>query len=166
MPALYLIDAPQIPKRESPERLPFWKGRRTKRICSFRGSYANRGNGMELRSSDVKRENEPKMQNRSPAQRVRFWEEETRSTDEKKADANENAFFEPCGVISDAAQRVGFVFYGANRCLHRFAKSPPGTSDLIRIPRLHDKRIPRPMAGGTLLWLSTPILIEKCTREK
>ena len=34
-------------------RLPFRKGRRTQRICSFRGSFANRGNGMELRSSDA-----------------------------------------------------------------------------------------------------------------
>ena len=36
-----------------PVRLPFWKGRRTQRICSFRGTYANRGNGMALGSSDV-----------------------------------------------------------------------------------------------------------------
>ena len=36
-----------------PVRPPIWKGRRTQRICSFRGSYANRGNGMELGSSDV-----------------------------------------------------------------------------------------------------------------
>ena len=41
------------PKRESPVRLPFRKGRRTQRMCSFRGSYANRGNGTELSSSDV-----------------------------------------------------------------------------------------------------------------
>ena len=41
------------PKRESPVRLPFRKGRRTQRICSFRGSYANRGNGMKRSSSDV-----------------------------------------------------------------------------------------------------------------
>ena len=34
-------------------RPPIWKGRRTQRICSFRGSYGNRGNGTELSSSDV-----------------------------------------------------------------------------------------------------------------
>ena len=33
--------------------LRFGKGRRTQRICSFRGSYANRGNGMEQSSSDA-----------------------------------------------------------------------------------------------------------------
>ena len=41
------------PKRESPVRLPFRKGRRIQQMCSFRGSYANRGNGTELNSSDV-----------------------------------------------------------------------------------------------------------------
>ncbi len=45
--------SPFKPKRESPVRLPFWKGRRTQWMWSFRGSYGNRGNGMELRSSDV-----------------------------------------------------------------------------------------------------------------
>ncbi len=34
-------------------RPPFRKGRRTQRMCSFRGSYANRGNGTELSPSDV-----------------------------------------------------------------------------------------------------------------
>ena len=43
------------PKRRSPVRSPFRKGRRTQRMCSFRGSYANRGNGTELSSSDVVR---------------------------------------------------------------------------------------------------------------
>ena len=42
-----------------------------------------------------------KKQNRSPAKRVRFWKEEPRSTDEKKATAYAIAFFEPCGVNSD-----------------------------------------------------------------
>jgi len=32
---------------------PVWKGRRIQRMCSFRGSYANRGNETELSSSDV-----------------------------------------------------------------------------------------------------------------
>ena len=32
---------------------PILRGGRTQRICSFRGSFGNRGNGMELRSSDV-----------------------------------------------------------------------------------------------------------------
>ena len=36
-------------------RLPFRKGRRAQRMCSFRGSFANRGNGTELYSSDVVR---------------------------------------------------------------------------------------------------------------
>ena len=39
--------------------------------------------------------------NRSPATRVRFGEEETRSTDEKRHLLFAVAFFEPCGVISD-----------------------------------------------------------------
>ena len=30
-----------------------WGGRRKERICSFRGAYSNRGNGMQRVSSDV-----------------------------------------------------------------------------------------------------------------
>ena len=30
-----------------------WRGRRKERICSFRGAYSNRGNGMQRVSSDV-----------------------------------------------------------------------------------------------------------------
>ncbi len=32
---------------------PILRGGRTQRICSFRGSFGNRENGMELRSSDA-----------------------------------------------------------------------------------------------------------------
>ena len=42
-----------IPNRRIPVNPPIWKGRRTQRMCSFRGSYANRGNGTKLSSSDV-----------------------------------------------------------------------------------------------------------------
>ena len=40
------INRSRKPKRKSPVRLPFWKGRRSREICSFRGSYGNRGSGM------------------------------------------------------------------------------------------------------------------------
>ena len=43
--------------------------------------------------------------NRSPAKRLRFEKEETRSADEKKAGVFTFAFFEPCGVISDEIAR-------------------------------------------------------------
>ena len=39
----------EVPPREP----PFWKGKRMQSISNFRGYYANRGNGMELCSSDV-----------------------------------------------------------------------------------------------------------------
>ena len=41
------------PNRSPAKRVRFGEGRRTQRICSFRGSFANRGNGMELSPSDV-----------------------------------------------------------------------------------------------------------------
>ena len=41
------------PNRSPAKRVRFGKGRRTQRMCSFRGVCANRGNGTELRSSDV-----------------------------------------------------------------------------------------------------------------
>ena len=41
------------PNRRSQRGSPIRKGRRTQRMCSFRGSYINRGNGTELSSSDV-----------------------------------------------------------------------------------------------------------------
>ncbi len=43
------------PNRRIPVNPPIWKGRRTQRMSSFRGSYANRGNGTELSFSDVVR---------------------------------------------------------------------------------------------------------------
>ena len=43
----------QNPNRSPAKRVRFGKGRRTQRIWSFHGSYANRGNVMELSSSDV-----------------------------------------------------------------------------------------------------------------
>ncbi len=43
-------------------------------MCSFRGPFANRGNGAQRVSSEMK-----KIRNRSPTQRVRFREEEGRS---------------------------------------------------------------------------------------
>ena len=49
------MDALFKPKRESPVRLPFWKGRRRLRMWSFRGSYANPGSGTQQASSDVVR---------------------------------------------------------------------------------------------------------------
>ena len=48
-----LAKSPFKPKRESPVRLPFWKGRRRLRMWSFRGSYANPGSGTQQASSDV-----------------------------------------------------------------------------------------------------------------
>ena len=58
--------APVKPNRRTPVSPPIWKGRRTQRMCSFRGkpcssrvtraslcSYGNRGNGTKLSSSDV-----------------------------------------------------------------------------------------------------------------
>ena len=42
-----LAKSPFKPKRESPVRLPFWKGRRRLRMWSFRGSYANPGSGTQ-----------------------------------------------------------------------------------------------------------------------
>ena len=41
------------PNRSPAKRVRFGKGRRAQRMCSFRGSYANRGNGTEQSSSDV-----------------------------------------------------------------------------------------------------------------
>ena len=59
--ALFLFSAEDsccIPSFPCPEAKPnavglIREGRRSLRICSFRGSYANRGNGMELASSDA-----------------------------------------------------------------------------------------------------------------
>ena len=44
---------PRFSKSELSEAGLIWKGRRSQRICSFRGAFANRGNGMELASSDA-----------------------------------------------------------------------------------------------------------------
>ena len=41
------------PNRSPAKRVRFGKGGRSQRIWSFRGAYANRGNGMQLTSSDV-----------------------------------------------------------------------------------------------------------------
>ena len=49
---------PRIPKSEPNEVGPIWKGRMSQRICSFRGSYGNRGNGMKFAHSDVKQKEE------------------------------------------------------------------------------------------------------------
>ena len=46
----------RYPNRSPAKRVRFGKGRRTQQMCNFRGSYANRGNGTELSSSDVVRE--------------------------------------------------------------------------------------------------------------
>ena len=43
----------RYPNRSPAKRVRFGKGRRTLRMCSFRGSFANRGNGTEQSSSDV-----------------------------------------------------------------------------------------------------------------
>ena len=42
-----------MPNRRTSVSPPIRKGRRPLRMCSFRGSYGNRGNGTELSSSDV-----------------------------------------------------------------------------------------------------------------
>ena len=44
---------PRFSKSKLSEAGLIWKGRRSHRICSFRGAFANRGNGMELASSDA-----------------------------------------------------------------------------------------------------------------
>ena len=41
--------------KPGPKEGPVLRGRRTRRMCSFRGTYTNRGNGTEQSSSDVVR---------------------------------------------------------------------------------------------------------------
>ncbi len=57
---VFCVTLPRITKPEVPPRgPPVWKGRRSFRIWSFPGSYANRGSGMEKASSDVMQRGNP-----------------------------------------------------------------------------------------------------------
>ena len=60
------VPHPKKTKSEPSGAGPILKGGRTLRMCSFRGSYANRGNGTELRSR-------PKGPNRKPFARLPIW---------------------------------------------------------------------------------------------
>ena len=71
----------RYPNRSPAKRVRFGKGRRTQRMCSFRGSFANRGNGTELSSSDVVHRGNPyPNRSRRKAQRSGFATEKEEGT--------------------------------------------------------------------------------------
>ena len=69
------------------------------RIWSFRGSYGNRGNGMQQASNRGPRA--------SPAERVAWGEGGDPEHSRRKPGSYETGFSEPCGGISDVVPLTG-----------------------------------------------------------
>ena len=57
---------PLVAKSKPSEAVLIWKGRRSLRMCSFRGSSANRGNGTEQASSDAAAGSNPVTRTKNP----------------------------------------------------------------------------------------------------